>query len=404
MNTNYSHQRISGLLFLCFLLPWPALAQGPVKSDEEIQAHFAETRSRQLGEGALDSQALGEESEVVIEAGEEKQVAKLKLTWTPRDTRLGFTLSSPIGDNENRVDFATFDGLADTLNAELAFTWINWPSDWQRQLSVRDLHEAKLRLCRELFSLDTIRTARTPDFEDLEAYLKAGREAKNPDELKKNHNDSAQLEADCSEETLVQAWSSGNTGPLLAWKKLTQMKKPVLMLGLRAKAGRKQFEFADSADQEARKKNRNASSGTGAIGLLIPRLQNRHSVLWLSASFEQAHKAQDARTLCSPTSGTAGLLDCESKVIGEPNEVDSEVYQLEYRQFFRRVAVSPRIFYRTDESVTGIDVPLYFLRGEKKERNFTGGVRVSWRDDTEDVSAAIFIGSALPALDGIFAD
>ena len=68
----------------------------------------------------------------------------------------------------------------------------------------------------------------------------------------------------------------------------------------------------------------------------------------------------------------------------------------EYRRFFKHIGLSPRVSRGFEDNVTGIDVPVYFL---KDNGGFTGGVRLGWRSDTHDISASVMVGMQLRLLD-----
>jgi hypothetical protein len=100
--------------------------------------------------------------------------------------------------------------------------------------------------------------------------------------------------------------------------------------------------------------------------------------------------------VCQPIGGTASLT-CAPAVIGAPREMKFSVGGIELRKFFSDlpVAIAPSVQRDFENDVTGVDVPIYFL---KATTGLIGGVRFNWRSDTEAVTAVMFVGTAIGIL------
>jgi hypothetical protein len=58
-------------------------------------------------------------------------------------------------------------------------------------------------------------------------------------------------------------------------------------------------------------------------------------------------------------------------------------------------AIAPRVSYEFEKGVFGFDLPIYLLQGKENDsglRDLIGGIRLGWRDDTDELIAGIFVG------------
>lgn len=96
---------------------------------------------------------------------------------------------------------------------------------------------------------------------------------------------------------------------------------------------------------------------------------------------------------CVELEDAEGLESCQSLPVGAPKDDDELIVRLELRQLWTNWAVSPTLAFNLENDVTGIDVPIYFLRDDKKR--FTGGARVGWRSDDDELVASVFVTKPL---------
>ena len=351
---------------------------------------------------ALDSQPAGETSGVAIEAGEEKQLARLRLTWKLGDNPLALTVSSPIAKTETKADLVDLDGLSDSLSAELAYTIVFWPDEWHAENGNSGLlhREAMLECLGILASRES--PASLPTTDDFTAYLKTPLTEWTSD-FKAANRASIQLETRCVDD--LEDIFESNPRSLYSWRRRVIPRRAVPMLGIVAKAGNESFEYALEDDLSLAKERKIGHSAGLAFGLLFPRTTNRDSVLWINVKSERAFRAAQAQVrICEPLTA-AGAESCQPpKVLGTPTSAASEVYSLEYRHFLGstangpRFAVSPIVFYRDVDraSYWGLDVPFYFLTDD--EGGLTAGLRASYRRSTNDVAVSFFVGKSLKIL------
>ena len=103
----------------------------------------------------------------------------------------------------------------------------------------------------------------------------------------------------------------------------------------------------------------------------------------------------DPVELCVPLSQTVATT-CSEAVLGAPVEVKVNQVYGEVRKFLGPIAVSPRVSRDLTRDITGIEVPVYFLRNS--DGGFTGGVRVGWRSDKKALTVVGFVGQVLGLL------
>lgn len=114
-----------------------------------------------------------------------------------------------------------------------------------------------------------------------------------------------------------------------------------------------------------------------------------------SYTFKNTFAAAGAPTqVCRPIDGTSATR-CDAAIIGAPQETQLQILSVEVRRFMlsTAAAVAPSIQRDLKNGVTGVDVPVYFIRNATGSA--IGGVRFGWRSDTKEVTAIAFIGAAL---------
>lgn len=112
----------------------------------------------------------------------------------------------------------------------------------------------------------------------------------------------------------------------------------------------------------------------------------------MRATGKRDFKDRDSATLCSPITGSV-LESCSSLPLGEANQVESVVAAAEYRHFFQTLALAPSAQYDLEESVWGLQLPIFLTRDQKGA--FTGGVKFGWRSDERDLITTVFVSRGL---------
>jgi hypothetical protein len=167
----------------------------------------------------------------------------------------------------------------------------------------------------------------------------------------------------------------------------------VLLLGGRYKVGRKTFDYVNPATLDDA-----SEAHTGWALAFGGAVITRNNILF-GAGYRREVRFSDGSApvdLCLPL-GVGGATTCSADVIlGAPRRGKANQFYGEVRKFFGAIALSPRITADFTSDVTGIDVPLYFLKNTSG--GFTGGVRVGWRSDRKGLTVVGFVGQVLGIL------
>jgi hypothetical protein len=152
----------------------------------------------------------------------------------------------------------------------------------------------------------------------------------------------------------------------------------------------KTFDFLSGATFANEKEHHSASSIAVSAGWLP--LQVGFFFVGLTFRYEQSYMSTVMRDICQPL-GTQGTSQCQNLPIGPPQKMISNIAQLEVRQYFAggQLAINPRISRDFKQKVTGIEIPVYFLKDGKG--NLNGGISPGWRSDTRSVTVMAFVGS-----------
>jgi len=166
----------------------------------------------------------------------------------------------------------------------------------------------------------------------------------------------------------------------------------VFLFGARYKVSRQGFDWVSPSDLSEHSDAH--TNWSFAAGLSIITRQNlllgggyRRQVTWVPGSPEVS--------LCLPL-GVDTATYCSDAVLGAPRERNANLMYAELRKFLGPIALSPRFTRDFSNDVTGIEVPVYFLKNV--DGGFTGGVRVGWRSDRKGLAVVGFVGRVLGIL------
>ncbi len=119
--------------------------------------------------------------------------------------------------------------------------------------------------------------------------------------------------------------------------------------------------------------------------------------LSVAASLERSYEASKTMAQrCEPVGTTGALESCTTLPLGQPTRQDSPKLQVEYRRQTGSLVFSPLASYDFDQDISALELPFYFLRDSKG--TFTGGFKVGWRSDKDEVAGSVFISKPLPFL------
>lgn len=173
--------------------------------------------------------------------------------------------------------------------------------------------------------------------------------------------------------------------------------------GVKGSLGYENFKYLDVNDATEKEQDEYPWEIGAFIGY-VPKGKPTYSFfimprIVLGATFQQTYKASDEVFLGSPTEGS-DFVSYKKGAGGSPVSKDKHLLYTEMRSilyannkmFPDGIGLAPRITYDAESEVWGVDLPVYFILSKNKE--LSGGIRIGWRDDTDDVTAGVFVGSS----------
>jgi hypothetical protein len=100
--------------------------------------------------------------------------------------------------------------------------------------------------------------------------------------------------------------------------------------------------------------------------------------------------ADDQVSVCVPVVSNAQR--CKEGFLGPPGAIDKNLATLEYRFAGKKIGFLLKGTYDFEDDIYGVELPVYLT---KQEGKFNGGFKLGWRDDTDDVTLAVFVGIPL---------
>ena len=287
------------------------------------------------------------QSQVIIQAGQSDESGEIVLTHN----NLGIKLSAPLDKKAGLADFVSLDGLANNL--ALAVTWKHAFIPSGDAAAVATGLEG---VCKELgLNLQQVNC-------DTGVIEKALRDGK------------------ASEAEIVRK--------LIEVDRLVYGGNWAWVLHAEGRAGYKKFDFFDLAASKQQSDEISSSFSLSGAGTYGP------GRLLLSATYQQAFAdSKVTGQSCVAISGAPGLESCKSLPVGGPTERNGIVARAELRHNFGAWGVAPTVSWDEHDDVIGVSLPVYFLRNIAGALD--GGFRLGWRDDTDDLTAAVFVSKPL---------
>lgn len=162
--------------------------------------------------------------------------------------------------------------------------------------------------------------------------------------------------------------------------------------GFSAKVGTQDFAYVDPTDATKQKISR-APWGAGAF--LALNRESWRSVFTLRLQYQDAYKDADSGAVCPPSAGAS--IVCATGPVGRPGSTKKELISVEARHAFPRFGAGLTAVYDNKADVFGIELPIHLVKD--KDGNLTAGVKAGWRDDTDDVTFSVFVGSTFGLFD-----
>jgi hypothetical protein len=161
-----------------------------------------------------------------------------------------------------------------------------------------------------------------------------------------------------------------------------------LLLRVGGRMGYRSIDYLDDQTLAAGSVNIVPWSVFGGAGVVFP------SVAYVGVGYRREHAigAEDPSEVCRPVAQT-GASTCADAVVGRPRITNRNILSAEARTFIGPFGSNPSVNVDLSNRVTGVQVPLYFAHDD--EGGLIAGVTPSWRSDTKDFSAFLFIGGTL---------
>jgi hypothetical protein len=318
------------------------------------QAGVAAAILRERQDPGLGSTDLGVENQLEIEASTDDAKGKLRIGSRPSslDQRRAWSLvmEAKVDKNDKSAVLGDLDGLSDDFAATYTHAFLFWKPALSNAVT-----ELEQDYCRK-------------------------------DE--KDQNKAFDETAICNQNAL--------DGPNSAqyrreWTEIVYRAAPIRRLALSAKVGYSKFDYLDGVTFDDVSARELGFSVAGTYSVLTP----SGAVPFAGLRLERSYKGADDIQLCV-TGPIPDSLRCEAHALGAPAEQDRVVFFGEWRKFYRRFAVSPRVSYETKKSVAGIRIPFWFLTNEAGR--FTGGMRLDWNNDSDDATVSVFVSTPLSLL------
>jgi hypothetical protein len=163
-----------------------------------------------------------------------------------------------------------------------------------------------------------------------------------------------------------------------------------LQYGARVKVGREKYSYLDPNKYNENKESKTNYALVAFGGIILP---ESNLYLGLNYRYQSAFKTGDTEKTCVPITDSPGVLRCYELPIRAPKKTISNLGQLEARYFINsNFALNPKITYDFNAKAIGFEIPFYFLTEDKKGLN--GGISLCWRSDKKDLGLTLFIGHA----------
>lgn len=325
-------------------------AIGPQDQDN-ITSHVLTAAS-----GTTSSDAVRAAPVISLEGTTKDKVVRAQVGIQYRGFAFTAGAKANVGDDPSEpITLADLDGLRNKTTGEFGVLWSKWISGYSG-----DVNDALDPVCKRYATA----TGRTEGSNDDQFRCRLGW-------FRKDKSAAGQA----------------------AYKELVEQLSPgqIFFAGFNASVAPESFKFVNADTLAAEPTEKHTSRSVGVVAGIAFKT---NTVTTVKYAHEVAYKAGDKADVCSPASSGASLK-CSQAVVGPPGAPKTtNRLSFEIKQFFgTNFAVAPRINWDIDDSVAGIEVPIYLLQA--KDGGLTGGVTLGWRSDTKAFTASAFVGPVL---------
>ena len=322
--------------------------------------------------------------EILAGIGEGKASLSIGNKLKSGPTAWSLTFSSPVNKDGSPSEFANLDGLSKAVRTKFSLSWVIGEPTHADAAQIQSLNQADDRLCDDVAQLLGKTGA------DLQSF-KNGRCSDNDSEgrgiFDLTTDERRRVRASDSLRARFRELERNYDCILWAAKDSPDCSKYFTVVNASATLGSQSFEFFNTDNAEKSKTRKTVWSGELSVAALhIPSAW----LYRLAYRREHGYKASDDQLFCDPAQ-TGGPLVCQKLAGGPPTKDDKDIITLEARRNWGSVGLAPKISFDLESDVTGVELPVYLVRN--KDGQLTGGLVVGWRNDRDDVTVGVFVGT-----------
>lgn len=262
-------------------------------------------------------------------------------------------VNAPLDKSSSTTDLVNLNGLANVFTVGLEFSRLSFRKSKEGSI------DGKIRrdeICEEMRKIKTEKLGKTGDLPgnkncgggDVAAYLPL-----RYDEFKNTFLDPTKWQTQ---------WGAG------------------------FKIGEETFKFMDPDDFGKSSTDEVFGSVKFYYNFLPPSGQTMYGV---GIELQREFKASASQTRC-PSGG--GVVVCQTGAFAKPNEIDKELIHFEVRRRLDEHAIAVKLIHDLESEVSALEVPVYIIEDKKEQLN--GGIRIGYRDDTDEIEIGLFVGSS----------
>ncbi|NKB38357.1 MAG: hypothetical protein GKR93_14540 [Gammaproteobacteria bacterium] len=385
-----NHIFLKAILFVVFIststIPSTVLAAS--SAAELIRYRIFSESIQNLDSGLIDNEFTSHNTQVNFELSEDKKNGTLRIGgWNNPSNKFQYSLEfkTPLEKEQNAAVLGDLKGLfnATTIAVKLDYRSIN-------KLTFDD--QNMFNLC-EKFMLPSYTKNSGCSATEVEAAAK-----KYISSL--SGNEGKLIKAKLCSEIDIYGDDCSADNYSKKWKKIYQSKRSITanvtgtIFGVRIEGGNEKFSFLVPANLT----KSSADETPYAISINGGRIFGKNYVGG-GYRYERGYKAQKSIQVCQPLANASTTTSCESGAFGSPLEQERHNVYAEWRFKLpnEKIAFSPRVTVDLEEGEYGFDMPIYLTTTEK--HGLSGGVRLGWSSESDDVTGTVFFGSTFKYFD-----
>ncbi len=335
---------------------------------------------KDLEKAPLSSPSLLERKAIEFSAGTDNETIAAEVSKSFGKDIWSLKLSAPIDRVNKNGTLPNLDGLSNAISASVIYkrvmgepTRLDNPYVGYSKVDELCIEAAKLN---KLDNPETYIDENCDDTDELGLFLLNEEEA---EKLGENANSVRQQLQQIQNQYDCILWAGVESG---------DCKKNFGIFSFGASVGTEEFDFFNASTFEKSSTDETQFSLEASYTLI--RIPSKW-VYRLGYRYEDIYKSAADQIFCD-TSSNSNPVICQSGAVGEPNNTTRNIVNFEVRRIFDNVGIAPKISYDFEESVTGIELPIFLTRNNTGQ--LSGGISVGWTDadDDSDVVVSLFFG------------